>query len=403
MGMMRQLLQELQNMGWWGRLVGWGRIRRMLLEANAEWEASQAAAVQQGQTLQSMQADLAKAMQDAQLAVSRAQDLQRDKDRLETELGMNRKEIQRMSSEIATLTQNDQHRQAELQKNLTSLDQFKQQIAEDRRLEQQKQVDEIHQKQERIRQTWQTHQENARNKIRQVAEKYHVTVVEKFPLKGEPDNVLMLCEQYVVMDAKSPGGEDLSNFGTYLKSQAEAASKYTKQEGVFNQLFFVVPGNTLESLPQTVFRFVDYTVYAIPLEALEPVILALVKVEEYMNVKEISPEDRRNLFVILGRFAHLVKRRLQVDQFFANESLALATETENRLPEDMRKEVAEIEKSVRLNPPQERSSKEIGLAGLASQHKKIEKGLKERGVLPQSENLASGLNELPLYSLEPEE
>ncbi|MFM8317329.1 MAG: hypothetical protein ACKOAV_03010, partial [Bacteroidota bacterium] len=58
----------------------------------------------------------------------------------------------------------------------------------------------------------------------------------------------------------------------------------------------------------SVFRFVDYTVYAIPLEALEPVILALVKVEEYMNVKEISPEDRSNLFVILGRFAHLVKR-----------------------------------------------------------------------------------------------
>ncbi|NBU72295.1 MAG: hypothetical protein EBS53_12765 [Bacteroidetes bacterium] len=403
MGMMRQLLQELQNMGWWGRLVGWGRIRRMLLEANAEWEASQAAAVQQGQTLQSMQADLAKAMQDAQLAVSRAQDLQRDKDRLETELGMNRKEIQRMSSEIATLTQNDQHRQAELQKNLTSLDQFKQQIAEDRRLEQQKQVDEIHQKQERIRQTWQTHQENARNKIRQVAEKYHVTVVEKFPLKGEPDNVLMLCEQYVVMDAKSPGGEDLSNFGTYLKSQAEAASKYTKQEGVFNQLFFVVPSNTLEAIPQTVFRFVEYHVYVIPVEALEPVILSMVRVQEFMDVKEISPEDRRNIFVILGRFAHLTKRRLQVDQFFANESLALATETENRLPEDMRKEVAEIEKSVRLNPPQERSSKEIGLAGLASQHKKIEKGLKERGVLPQSENLASGLNELPLYSLEPEE
>jgi len=228
-------------------------------------------------------------------------------------------------------------------------------------------------------------------------------VVEKFPLKGEPDNVLSLCEQYVVMDAKSPGGEDLANFATYLKAQAEAAVKYTKQEGVLGQLYFVVPGNTLESLPQTVFRFVDYTVYAIPLEALEPVILALVKVEEYMNVKEISPEDRRNLFVILGRFAHLVKRRLQVDQFFANESLALATETENRLPEDMRKEVAEIEKSVRLTPPQERSSKEIGLAGLASQHKKIEKGLKERGVLPQSENLASGLNELPLYSLEPEE
>jgi hypothetical protein len=78
------------------------------------------------------------------------------------------------------------------------------------------------------------------------------------------------------MDAKSPGGEDLSNFGTYLKSQAEAASKYTKQEGVFNQLFFVVPSNTLEAIPQTVFRFVEYNVYVIPVEALEPVILSMV-------------------------------------------------------------------------------------------------------------------------------
>jgi len=80
----------------------------------------------------------------------------------------------------------------------------------------------------------------------------------------------------------------------------------------------------------------------------------------------------------------------------------LAAETENRLPEEMRKEVAEIEKSVRLNPPQERTTKEIGLGTLSNQHKKIEKGLRERGVLPESENLASGLNELPLYSPEQE-
>ncbi|MEY5052221.1 MAG: hypothetical protein RIS78_774, partial [Bacteroidota bacterium] len=268
--------------------------------------------------------------------------------------------------------------------------------------EHQARQEELERKQQRLRQTWQTHQENARNKIRQIAEKHSVPVVDKFPLKGEPDNVLLICEQYVVLDAKSPGGEDLANFGTYLKTQAEAAVKYTKQEGVFGQLYFVVPSNTLESLPQTVFRFVDYTVYVIPVEALEPVILSLMKVDEYLNVKEISPEDRRNIFVILGRFAHLTKRRLQVDQFFANESLSLAAETENRLPEEMRKEVAEIEKSVRLNPPQERTTKEIGLGTLSTQHKKIEKGLRERGVLPESENLASGLNELPLYSPEQE-
>jgi hypothetical protein len=400
MGTMRQLLQELQNLGWWGRLFGWGRIRRMLLEASSEWEATQASTAQNNQALQAQQGELLQSRQQSGMAEARAGDLQRDKDLLNADLMSARRDVQRLSSELAALTQVDNQRRVELQTNLTSLSQLKERIAEERLQEHQARQEEFERKQQRLRQTWQTHQENARNKIRQIAEKHSVPVVDKFPLKGEPDNVLSICEQYVVLDAKSPGGEDLANFGTYLKTQAEAAVKYTKQEGVFGQLYFVVPSNTLESLPQTVFRFVDYTVYVIPVEALEPVILSLVKVDEYLNVKEISPEDRRNIFVILGRFAHLTKRRLQVDQFFANESLSLAAETENRLPEEMRKEVAEIEKSVRLNPPQERTTKEIGLGTLNTQHKKIEKGLRERGVLPESENLASGLNELPLYSPE---
>lgn len=400
MGTMRQLLQELQSLGWWGRLFGWDRIRRMLLEANAEWEAMQASTAQHNQALQTLQGELLQARQQSGMAEARAVDLQRDKDLLNADLMSARRDVQRLGSELAALTQVDNQRRVELQTNLTSLSQLKERIAEERLQEHQARQEELERKQQRLRQTWQTHQENARNKIRQIAEKHSVPVVDKFPLKGEPDNVLLICEQYVVLDAKSPGGEDLANFGTYLKTQAEAAVKYTKQEGVFGQLYFVVPSNTLESLPQTVFRFVDYTVYVIPVEALEPVILSLMKVDEYLNVKEISPEDRRNIFVILGRFAHLTKRRLQVDQFFANESLSLAAETENRLPEEMRKEVAEIEKSVRLNPPQERTTKEIGLGTLSTQHKKIEKGLRERGVLPESENLASGLNELPLYSPE---
>ncbi len=395
---MRQLLQELQSLGWWGRLFGWDRIRRMLLEASAEWEAMQASTAQNNQALQTLQGELLQARQQSGMAEARAVDLQRDKDLLNADLMSARRDVQRLGSELAALTQVDNQRRVELQTNLTSLSQLKERIAEERLQEHQARQEELERKQQRLRQTWQTHQENARNKIRQIAEKHSVPVVDKFPLKGEPDNVLLICEQYVVLDAKSPGGEDLANFGTYLKTQAEAAVKYTKQEGVFGQLYFVVPSNTLESLPQTVFRFVDYTVYVIPVEALEPVILSLMKVDEYLNVKEISPEDRRNIFVILGRFAHLTKRRLQVDQFFANESLSLAAETENRLPEEMRKEVAEIEKSVRLNPPQERTTKEIGLGTLSTQHKKIEKGLRERGVLPESENLASGLNELPLYS-----
>ena len=293
---MRQLLQELQNLGWWGRIFGWGRIRRMLLEASSELEATQASTAQNNQALQALQGELLQSRQQSGMAEARAGDLQRDKDLLNADLMSARRDVQRLGSELAALTQVDNQRRVELQTNLTSLSQLKERIAEERLQEHQARQEEFERKQQRLRQTWQTHQENARNKIRQIAEKHSVPVVDKFPLKGEPDNVLLICEQYVVLDAKSPGGEDLANFGTYLKTQAEAAVKYTKQEGVFGQLYFVVPSNTLESLPQTVCRFIEYTVYVIPVEALEPV--NMLALEELAQLEQRLDELEQRLDVL---------------------------------------------------------------------------------------------------------
>ena len=203
---MRQLLQELQALSWWGRLFGWSRIRRMLLDASTEWESNQTSMARMSAELQALQNDLMQAQQAVKMAEARAGDLHRDKERLDLELGSSRREVQRLGSELAGLTQVDQQRRTELQNNLTSLAQLKERIAEERLQEHQARQEELERKQQRLRQTWQTHQVNVSNKIRQIAEKYTLQVVDKFPMKGEPDNVLMLCEQYVVLDAKSPGG-----------------------------------------------------------------------------------------------------------------------------------------------------------------------------------------------------
>jgi len=115
MGTMRQLLQELQNLGWWGRLFGWDRIRRMLLEASAEWEAMQASTAQHNQALQTLQGELLQARQQSGMAEARAVDLQRDKDLLNADLMSARRDVQRLSSELAALTQVDNQRRVEAQ------------------------------------------------------------------------------------------------------------------------------------------------------------------------------------------------------------------------------------------------------------------------------------------------
>ena len=42
---------------------------------------------------------------------------------------------------------------------------------------------------------------------------------------------------------------------------------------------------------------------------------------EYEFAEKLSPEERDNICRIIGKFAHTTKRRIQIDQFFANEFL----------------------------------------------------------------------------------
>jgi len=248
-----------------------------------------------------------------------------------------------------------------------------------------------------LRDTWSRHQENVRNIIRSICQKHTIQYIDKVPFKGDPDNTLMICEEYIVFDAKSPGGEDLSNFPSYLKDQAEKAKKYARQESVKSDVFFVVPSNTLDFLVTFVFRHGDHNVYIISIDALEPMILGLKKIEEYEFAEQLSPEDRENICRVIGRFAHLSKRRIQVDSFFAKQFIELAYKCETDLPKDILESVIEFEKAEKLNPPQEKRVKAIPIEELEKENRKIKQEAEGRGIVIEDKNISNSLNELPLY------
>lgn len=103
----------------------------------------------------------------------------------------------------------------------------------------------------------------------------------------------------------------------------------------------------------------SYNVYIITLDSLEPIILSLKKIEEYEFAEQLSPEQRDNICRVIGRFAHTTKRKIQIDQFFANEFIELLVKCKNDLPEELLKSVIEFEKAEKLNPPIEKRSKQI--------------------------------------------
>lgn len=223
-----------------------------------------------------------------------------------------------------------------------------------------------------LKETWSRHETGVEEKIRAICQKQGIEYVDKetFPHKGKPDNSVKICGEFVVFDSKSPQGEDLSNFPTYIKREAEAAKKYAKIDDVKKDIFLVVPTNAIHVIEDTYKVYGDYRVYVITEDSLTPVLMCLQKIEDYEFADKLSPEGREKIVSILGKMAHGMKRRIQVDQFFANEYISVLTDAEN-LPPDILAEAQAVERSSKLNPPLERRTKIIDNESLLKQANKV--------------------------------
>jgi hypothetical protein len=432
---LRRFMETIKTAGFWTRLFGWRKIRNQLVDASADLQKlvsnndqlsskiseceennykltndlqqKKEALIRKDLELDSLHVENKKLIENAGVHSQTIADLIRRKNELELEGTGLKRDFQNMqedlieSREINTrLLKDEEFRKKEHSNAVSSFTKYQEQIHSDRKREQDEAAAKELERVKALKETWSRHQENAQNLIKAICQKHTIQYLEKVPFKGDPDNTLQICDEFIVFDAKSPGTDDLGHFPIYLKDQAEKALKYARQENVKSDIFFVVPSNTLEYLDLFVYRHGEHNVYIISVDALEPVILGLKKIEEYEFAKELSPEDRENICRILGRFAHLSKRRIQVDSFFAKQFIELAYKCETNLPADLLESVIEFEKAEKLNPPMEKRVKAIPIKELEKDIKTISQEAEGRGIIMEGESISLKLNEAPLYRLE---
>ena len=247
-----------------------------------------------------------------------------------------------------------------------------------------------------MKDSWARHQETVKETIKIICQRHVIEYLEKPPFKGNPDNTIKICDEYVVFDAKSPGTEDLKVFYKYIKKQAEDMKKYAKQESVKRDVFLVVPSNTVDAIEQFSFNMGDYNVYVVAVDTLEPIILALRKIEDYEFAEELTPEERENICRILGKFAHTAKRRIQIDHFFARQFLDVLTKCESDVPSDLLEKAVEFEIAEKLNPPQEKRAKRLLSKELIKETEKIRRETEAKDVV-FPEAIQEGIKALPIY------
>ena len=231
--------------------------------------------------------------------------------------------------------------------------------------------------------TWSKHERDVQNHLQSICKNNVIKYIsqEEFPHdRNKPDNSIEILDQLIVFDAKSPANEDLSNFPKYIKNQTENLKKYAKHEDVKNDLFLVIPSNTLEVIDQFHYNLGDYNVFVITKDALEPIILSLKKIEDYEFADKLSPEDRDSVCRIIGKFAHSTKRRIQIDEFFAREFIDTLSKAGSQLPREILENVIKFENAEKLNPPIEKRNKSILTKDLIEKVDELENEMKVRDI-----------------------
>jgi peptidoglycan hydrolase CwlO-like protein len=281
---------------------------------------------------------------------------------------------------------------AKLEKREDTLEKRRQEL-EDEQVEKEKQ------KFEDMKKTWKQHEDVIEQSIKQICHKYTIDYFdkEKVPFKGKPDNTVKIANEYIIFDAKSPYNDNLENFPTYIKNQAESLKKYISESEVKKDVFLVVPTNTIDKLETTFYDMSDYRVYVITTDSLEPIILSLRKIEDYEFAEKLSPEDREAICRVLGHFAHHTKRRLQIDTFLAEKSLELLKSCEY-LPEDILDEVKNHEIKTIINVPLDKRSKKSELKKLTADKKKLTKELEIQHINTKVDS--KKIESIELYSKE---
>ncbi|MDO5843845.1 MAG: hypothetical protein Q4Q53_01695 [Methanocorpusculum sp.] len=260
------------------------------------------------------------------------------------------------------------------ERNVENLNVLVEQLEKDRRAIAEKLKADFEEHQKELEASWKTHESDVSETIRNICKKYDFVWCDKseYPNKGVPDNVVMIGGLYTVFDAKSPKNpEELDNFPQYLKSQAEAMSKYCKFENVRKDAFLVVPSSTLDILTSYCYDLAEYTVYVITPESVLPIMQILKLIENYEFAEQLSPEDKDKLCRFIGKLSHTTKRKIQIDTYFAKELISALREIDS-LPEEFANEVEGYEQKAKLNPPMEKRAKTISVSDIESDVRRVE-------------------------------
>jgi len=383
-----KFFEQIKAISFWQRIFNWTPIKKVSYDAYEEFLSLK-------NDLSNDNNKLDDANNQISILNTKIDGFKENNIKLEARIEPILKKNEELTTENTRYNQTENSRKEEHNRNIIELNKVQEQLDSNRKRIQEDREEEIKKIFENMQETWSVHEDQVKQHIKAICQKHIISYIDKVPFKGSPDNTIEICNEYIIFDAKSPANDNLENFPNYIKSQVESVNKYAKEKNVKKEIFLVIPSNTLNVINQYVYNLADYNVNIITLDALEPIVLSLKKIEDYEFVEQLNPEERENICRIIGKFVHTTKRKIQIDHFFSMQFFEILSKCKNELPQEILEMVVEYEKAEKLNPPQEKRAKQLLEKDLreASEKIKAEAEIKEIEMPDEFDDI----NKLPLY------
>jgi hypothetical protein len=235
----------------------------------------------------------------------------RENSKMESQLSVNIgriSELERKTTEYETNQQNMKkevdNKISELENSRKELENERNRIIEDERIKKA----EFEENRSRI---WAIHEDKAKTMMREICRKSEIALPcfdntnlpDGFDTKLKPDFMVLLLGQYVIFDPKTSQSQ---NIQTYIKTQVQQTAKKIKGsvsfKDIYKTVFLVFPSIGLQEINETYFVEQGISFFIISLEAFEPIIRTLRRLEDYELAEKYDPQERENIVNVLALY-----------------------------------------------------------------------------------------------------
>jgi hypothetical protein len=287
--------------------------------------------------------------------------------RSETQLGLRQEEINRLTKKIAELEASDEQRRKDADSRIANLENSRRALDQERTrvLEAEtKARDDAEAARTRI---WSLHEESSRAVMKEICQKSDIALPsfdnnnlpEGFDPKLKPDFMVRLLDQYVIFDTKSSQSQNLS---TYLRSQVQTTAKKIRSSesnnDIYKTVFFVIPDIGLKDIKETFFVEQGISFCIIPIQAFEPIVRTLKRLEDYDLADKYDPQERENIVNVLATFDQYVRQQNALNIFSTIRGIKVMSE-KSSMPEDVQAAVETRRTKLRLEQASGVSMKKV--------------------------------------------